>query len=116
MAISYKGYRENILTFNSDITKVGVPVIVGANSKVFLASADTDFIGFTCYADGKLAGVIVDGYVEVPYTGNAPLYGSVSLVSNGSNGVKTASSSSTTKHVVRVIKLDTANKIVGFIL
>lgn len=113
MAISFKGYGENVLTFNTELTEVGAPVYVTANKKVVLASADADFIGFTTYADGEIAGVIVDGYVEVPYTGATPAYGFCSVVSNGKDGVKT---STTTKHVVRVLKIDTENNIVGFIL
>ena len=113
MSISCKGYGENVLTFNTKLTEVGAPVYIGADNKALLASADNDFVGFTTYADGEIAGVIVDGYVEVPFTGAAPSYGFTSVVSNGKDGVK---SSITSKHVVRVLKIDNQNKIVGFIL
>ena len=113
MSISVKGYGENVLTFNTELTEAGVPVTVGADSTVSKATADSDFIGFTTYADGEIAGVIVDGYVEVPYTGSVPPYGFAALVSNGTNGVKTSTSS---KHIVRVVKVDIDTRTVGFIL
>ena len=116
MSISFKGYGEKVLTFKTTLTEAGVPVIAGTDNKAYRASVEKDFIGITRYADGQYAGVIVDGYVEVPYTGSAPLYGFCNLVSNGANAVKTASSSTTSNHVVRVLKVDTENKIVGFIL
>lgn len=113
MSISCKGYGENVLTFNTNLTEAGVPVAVDADRHASLAAEDTDFIGFTTYADGKIAGVIVDGYVEVPYTGTVPTYGFTPLVSNGTNGVKLSTDS---KHIVRVIRVDTYNNTVGFIL
>ena len=116
MSFSCKGYRENILTFKSDLTKVGVPVTIAGVSEVLQAPAEKDFIGITCYADGKMAGVIMDGYVEMPYTGTIPSFGYTYLVSDGSNGVKTPASTTTSKHNVIVLKLDTTKKIVGFIL
>lgn len=116
MSISTNGYGENILTFNTNVTEVGVPVLIGGLSIVQKAPAEKDFLGFTCYADGEIAGVIMDGYVEVPYTGSIPAFGFTALVSNGSNGVKVPSSSATSNHIVRVLKIDTDKKIVGFIL
>ena len=113
MAISFKGYGENVLTFESTLQGAGVPVIIDEGSKAYISAADEDFIGFTTYADGEIAGVIVDGYVEAPYTGTAPKYGFAALVSDGNNGVKTSADS---KHIVRVIKVDTGNMTVGFIL
>ena len=111
-----KGYGENVLTFETEITDVGVPVTLNSNGEVSKAAAGNDFIGFTSSADGKIAGVIIDGYVEAPYTGTAPSYGFCALVSNGTNGVKTADSGATSKHIVRVLKVDKGNEIVGFIL
>ena len=116
MSISFKGYGEKVLTFKTSLTEVGVPITPGTDCTAYRATADRDFIGISCSADGEYAGVIVDGYVEVPYTGSAPNFGFCNLVSNGSNGVKTPGSSTTSNHIVRVIKIDTQNKIVGFIL
>ena len=113
MAISFKGYGENVLTFESTLQGAGVPVIIDEDNMAIKASADKDFIGFATYADGEIAGVLIDGYVEVPYTGTAPKYGFNALVSDGNTGVKTSADS---KHIVRVIKLDTDKRTVGFIL
>lgn len=116
MAISFKGYGENVLTFNAELSEVGVPVDVAMGEMVTKAQAEKDFIGITCYADGKFAGVIVDGYVEVPYTGGSPSYGYCNLVANGSGGVKSPDSGTTSNHFVRVLRVDSENRIVGFIL
>ena len=116
MPISFKGYGENVLTFNTTLTKIGVPVSVSTECKVVEAAADKDFIGITCYADGEFAGVIMDGYVEMTYTGSSPTLGYCNLVANGSGGVKAAASGAGSNHIVRVLKVDTDNKIIGFIL
>lgn len=113
---SMKGYGENVLTFSSGLTEVGVPVMIEDYGALTDAAADKDFIGFITSADGEVTGVIMDGYVEVPYTGTAPALGFSVLVSNGSKGVKVPSSGVSSNHIVRVLKVDTENKIVGFIL
>ena len=116
MAISFKGYGENVLTFNTNVFKVGVPVDIHADSIVGEAPANKDFIGITCYVDKDIAGVIMNGYVEMPYTGSAPALGFCNLVADGTGGVKAAASGSAANHIVRVLKVDTDNNIVGFIL
>ena len=116
MSISFKGYGENVLTFYTGITEAGIPVSVAQDCMVNKTAADKDFIGITCKGDGEIAGVIVDGYVELPYTGNTPAFGYCNLVANGNGGVKAAASATASNHVVRVINVDTDNKIVGFIL
>lgn len=116
MSISFKGYGENVLTFKAEVSEAGVPVEVNEDCTVKVAAADKDFIGIICEVNGEVAGVIVDGYVEMTYTGNAPSYGYCNLVANGSGGVKAAASGTASNHTVRVLKIDTENKIVGFIL
>lgn len=116
MSISFKGYGENVLTFNTTLTKVGIPVMVSSDCRVVEATTDRDFMGITCYADGELAGVIMDGYVEMTYTGSIPTLGYCNLVADGSGGVKAAASGASSNHIVRVLKVDAENKTVGFIL
>lgn len=116
MSISFKGYGENVLTFKSMLTDAGIPVSVAKDCVASKTSSEKDFIGITSYADGEYAGVIVDGYVEATYTGTTPGFGHCNLVSNGIGGVKVPASSTTSNHVVRVLKVDTDNNIVGFIL
>ena len=116
MSISFKGYGENVLTFESKVSEAGVPVTVAEECTVRAAAADKDFIGITCEVNGEVAGVIMDGYVEMTYTGNTPAYGYCNLVADGSGGVKVAASGAASDHIVRVLKIDIKNKIVGFIL
>lgn len=102
-----------MLTFPTKLTEAGIPVVVGENSEVSKAAADKDFIGVAVSANGEFAGVILNGYTELPYTGTAPAFGFCALAANGTGGVKTSTSSN---HIVKVIKVDTVNKTVGFIL
>ncbi len=113
MSVSFKGYGENVLTFKSILKDKNTLVKINSDSSVSKALADEDFIGITVYADGKYAGVVVDGYVEMKYSGTKPAEGFGALVSDGANAVK---SSTTSKHIVRIIKVDSDNGIVGFIL
>lgn len=116
MYISFKGYGENILTFRTVFDDIGVPAIAADDYYIYKAPAEADFIGITCFTDGECAGVIMNGYVEVPYTGTTPDLGFSKLVSDGTGGVKIPASSTECNHVVRVLKVDRENKIVGFIL
>ncbi len=111
----YNGYRENALTFSSESTSTtkGAPVKMSVEDTVKNSADGEDFIGICKYSDEIIASVIMDGYVEVPYSGTAPTLNLCSLVSNGTGGVKV---SSTAKRNYKVLKVDTTKKIVGFIL
>lgn len=110
----YNGYGENALTFIIDTTATkGAPVVVTQQDTVNDATDGQDFIGICKDSNDITVTVIMDGYVEVPYTGTEPTVNICSLVSNGAGGVKV---SSTAKRNYRVLKVDKVNKIVGFIL
>lgn len=112
--VSYKGFNENVLSFKTELTEAGGPVQISTGNEVRSASKGQDFIGVLLSTDGIIGAVQLEGYVELEYSGTtAPTLGFCALVSNGSNGVEV---STTSKHVVRVIRIDSTNKIVGFIL
>jgi len=111
--ISYKGFNEGVLTFKDTNTRVGYPVSVTEGEESREAINGNDFIGVCVGKAGDYITVQLSGYAEMKYTGSAPVRGYTMLVSNGSGGVKTTSSAA---HSYKVIKVDTDNNIVGFIL
>ena len=112
MSISYKGFNANVITMASDSNiKENCPVVPTADNRCEAASNGTNFIGISVHRRSELVSVQVEGYVEVKYTGTAPTYGYCGLVSAGF-GVKVAENG--VKY--RVIKVDTDNSIVGFLL
>ena len=115
MSISYKGYKENIITLakGADLT-VGAPVTVNSSGAAIPATTGSYFIGVcTAIRDGW-ASIQTDGYVELEYSGTAPSTGLVTLVAAGSNAVKVGGEDDIALY--KVVKLDTTNTIVGIIL
>ncbi len=112
-SVSYNGYRENVLTFDSNLSSVGFLAMLANDGVAVQCIDNSDFIGVAVSNDGNHAGIQTDGYVEIPYTGDPPLHGYCALVSDGKNNVKI---STTSKHIVRVIKVDKDKKIVGILL
>lgn len=113
LTLSYKGFNDNVLSFKTDMTETGFPVQMETSQRIKRAIKGQDFIGVITSADGTIAGVQVDGYVELKYSGSAPNYGFCALVSDGNDGVQV---SATSKHVVRVIMIDENTNTVGVIL
>ena len=113
MAISHKGFHVDVLTFNSNSRiQENVPVTLHENDNCTIAQPGSDFIGIAVHYRDGLVGVQTEGYVEVAYSGEAPSFGYCGLVSGGNNGVKKSDSG----QAYRVIKVDTENKNVGFLL
>ena len=68
MGINFKGYGENVVTFNADsaLTEAGVPVKMTADSTVGKCSANDKFCGICVNVRGGYAAVQLAGYVVVP--------------------------------------------------
>ncbi|MBQ2094187.1 MAG: hypothetical protein II190_06370 [Ruminococcus sp.] len=68
MGISFKGYGENVVTFNADsaLTEAGVPVKMTADSTVGKCSANDKFCGICVNLRDGYAAVQLSGYVVVP--------------------------------------------------
>ncbi len=68
MGINFKGYGENVVTFNADsaLTEAGVPVKMSADSTVGKCSANDKFCGICVNVRGGYAAVQLAGYVVVP--------------------------------------------------
>ena len=91
MKIDFKGYKENVLTFECDSTvTAGKLVKMTTSGKVTAAANNDDFIGEAVSVRGGCAAVRLEGYMEAVKTGTVNV-GYNKLVSTGS-GVKTAES------------------------
>ncbi|MDO4742566.1 MAG: hypothetical protein Q4B04_00845 [bacterium] len=111
--ISFNGFLENCLTFNvAAKINAGVPVCLSSSETVKPCIANDVIIGVVASGSDDAASVQMTGYVELPYTGQtAPTVGYVALKADGSGGVVVGGSRNYT-----VIKVDTVNKVCGFIL
>lgn len=112
--ISFNGFDEKVLTFNGTGVTEGALVTLKDSAMVENSANSEEFIGVCvgCVNDSYVT-VQVSGYMELKYSGEAPKLGYTALVANGTDGVKASSSG---KNVCRVLKVDTVNSTVGFIL
>lgn len=111
--ISFNGFSENCLTFKATakIDK-GVPVCISDNETVKTCAANDVIIGVAVSGSDDAVGVQMTGYVELHYSGQtAPALGYTALKADGNKGVTAGGSRSYT-----VVKVDTVNKVCGFIL
>lgn len=113
MSIAFNGYNEQILTFENNGAVVGSPAKISAAKTVSKCADGNDFVGIVTSERGGAAGVQVDGYVEIKYSGTAPDLGFSGLVADAFGGVK-ESESAAKKY--KVLFVDTENTVVGFIL
>jgi len=113
MKVSFEGIGEQVLSFEkASGTEKNVFVKVSANNTVAACASGDNFAGYCINTDGSFADVKTHGYIEVPYTGTAPAVGFASLAADTNGKVKTA----TTGREYLVIKVDTTNTVVGFIM
>lgn len=111
--MKFKGYGDNVLTFKcSNTTHAGDAVKMESSGKITATSDGNTFIGICTNVRNDYAGVQLNGYVEMKYSGTAPTLGYSKLVAAGPNTVKTASAG----RDYLVINIDTASSTVGFIL
>lgn len=92
MSISYEGIGHSSVTFPAGTCTVGYPCKMGTDGKVANCAAGDKFCGVAEVIGNGWAGVQIHGFVTLPYTGTAPAKGFVTLVGNGSGGVKTDAS------------------------
>ncbi|MGN0452771.1 MAG: hypothetical protein ACI4GZ_03110 [Ruminococcus sp.] len=109
--ICFKGFGENIVTFEADsaLTVAGVPVKVVANGKVAPAANGEKFCGVAVSVRDGYAGVQLHGYVELPLSGTAAV-GYQSVAAGASGKVKVAEDGK------EVLVLFANGDTVGFIL
>ena len=90
----------------------GELVKMSASNTVAVCAAGDVFCGLCIHSDAQTADVQLGGYVEVAYTGTAPSVGYAKLLAAGANTVKTDNGGA--EHLV--LKVDTVNSTVGFII
>lgn len=113
MSNSYLGFRKEVLTFTS-VTGLEKGYATTISDTGVIAVPDgLDFIGIVDSVRGTIAGVQMEGYVECRYSGTAPTLGICML---GGGAVGSVKVSTTAKKYYRVLKVDTAKHIIGFIL
>ena len=114
--VSFNGFNAQVATFNTecDTTMVGRPVTFGSDDLVVPAGNGNVFFGVCISTRANLAGVQLEGYVELRYTGTAPERGYCGLVADANNGVKVAEQTTANTHLV--LKVDKDKSTVGFIL
>ena len=112
--ISYRGFNSNVITIetNGEIGK-STPVTVKSTDLCNAANDGENFVGIAVCQRDNLASVQIEGYVEVKYSGNAPATGYTKLCADGKGGVKSSTSASI---FYKVLMVDSANNLVGFIL
>lgn len=120
MALSYNGYDTNFITIekaNDAEINLGDFVTI-TNHLASKAAANAAFIGVVTGIKGDYLTVKTRGYHECLYSGTtAPKEGLCVLASNGTSGVTCPASSSTEVNVPRVVlRIDTTNKRIGFII
>ncbi len=114
MAMSYRGYDVNCITMIRDslYDQLIGTVIFNADGKVTKAGNGAEIFAVAIANRNSYITVQTRGYVELHYTGAVPTYGRCKLACDGNGGVTQSSSAS--PHTV--LKIDEANKMVGFII
>ncbi len=117
--ISYNGYNANVISMRTDAEiEKNVPVTVNEEGACTAAAADTDFIGVSVNQRKDIISVQTEGYVTLPFSGDAPTTGYCGLVSDGNGGVKVAADAAKKYKVLTVIEDEDEDEtpVVGFML
>ncbi len=113
MNFSIKGYGENTATLKTTgLVCTGHTVKMADNLIVSPCEAGDDFIGVATSTRDGYAGVQIDGYVNIDFTGTAPTLGWCGLVSDGKGGI--SADSNGRKYLV--VEVDAINNKAGIIL
>lgn len=107
------GYGRNEVTLNSEenVNK-GSTVALTDSYTVGLAVDGSAFIGICTHKEKNCASVLLKGFAELPYTGEAPAVGYCKLSANGAGGVK----KDTNGREILVAGVDTTAMTIGIIL
>ena len=114
MKVSFEGIGEQLISFAAaNGTVKNEFVKVSANGTVAKCSADDVFAGYCVKTEAGFADVMTHGYIEVGYTGQtAPSVGYGTLSAAGSGKVQADEDG----REYLIIKVDTTNAVVGFIM
>ncbi len=115
MDISLQGFGQKTATFLTSTTDLvaGEPVMMDTSYTVKRATAGQFVIGVCSHSNGSYASVILNGVVEVPYSGSSPTLGLYGLCCDGAGGVK---ADSDPLFYYKILNIDSTNKILTLIL
>ena len=97
-------------------TDIGKPVKITANMTVGLCTNNDYLFGTLQSVDAESCVVLIEGVIEMPYTGGDPSPGFGQLVADGSGGVKTSGPDNDGFKNFMVLEVNTTAKTVTFIL
>lgn len=86
---------------------------VSASGTVAKCAAGDKFCGVAVSPNGKHVGVVVGGFVTVPYSGTAPAVGYTAMAADGAGGVKADTANG---RLMLVAAVDTGTKTVTMYL
>ncbi len=120
MSVSYLGYDAKYITMEKrpdDTMRVGCFVCLDSDGYYVKKCLDgASFIGLAKCIRGNYVTVQVGGYCEVKYSGlKDPTTGHIKL-NSGTEGTVVYDGSDMPNQYRTVLKLDTKNKIIGFIM
>lgn len=112
--IAFNEVGTRIVSFLADSgLQTGEVCKLTANGTVGSCDEDDSFIGVVSSIRAGVAGVVMAGYVELPYSGaSAPSLGEEILAADGEGGVAAAEAGKT----CLVVTVDTTAKTVGLML
>lgn len=110
--ITFDSIHETYVTFQADEgLDNGQVCKVTGDSAVGACSAGDAFCGVARHVRGGLAGVVLEGFCQMPYTGTAPSVGMAALCADGNGGVKAGGDKE-----YLIVQVDENAKTVGFFL
>ena len=116
MNVSFEGVNEQVLSFKSATgdaaAEKGKFAAMSDNFTVAVCAANSVFVGMCINKVDNFADIMTRGYMECKYSGTAPKLGYVKLACASADTVASADAG----REVLVLKVDTANKTVGFIM
>lgn len=95
---------------------IGKPVKITANMTVGLCANDNYIFGTVQSVDPEVCSVLIEGVIEMPYSGGDPSPGFGQLVADGTGKVKTSGPDNDGFKNFMILEVNTTAKTVTFIL
>lgn len=114
MSISFKGFNEQVLTFNTTAElDAGTLVKMNGSGTVAPCASGDKIMGVVLACRNNIASVQVGGYISLPYSGTAPTPGYCGICATDSTKIKTDNSAG---KLLAVLETDTAASVAGILL